>query len=103
MYEPPRRYNITITVTHDDGQPPDPVIFAATAGRAAWRRSASIVSAYTADQIISVVTVHAPGRYAAVAVARAVVSDALKHQAPAPSQHAGEARRDAATPQTSAA
>jgi len=30
-----------------------------------------------------VVTVDAPGRHAAVAVARAIVSDALKHQAPA--------------------
>jgi hypothetical protein len=40
---------------------------------------------YVADQIISVVTVHAPGRYAAAAVARAVVSDALKHQVPASS------------------
>ena len=58
---------------------------------------------HTADQIISVVTVRAPGRYAAEAVARAVVSDALQHQIPAPSQHAGEARRGAAAPRTSAA
>ena len=103
MYEPPSRYNITITVAREDGRLPDPVSFAVAAGRAAWRRSASIVSAYTADQIISVVTVFAPGRYAAVAVARAVVSEALKHQVPAPGRHAGEARRDAAAPRMPAA
>ena len=103
MYELPGHYNVTITIAREDGRLPDPVGFAAAADRAAWRRSASIVSAYTADQIISVVTVHAPGRYAAVAVARAVVSDALKHQVPAPSQHAGEARRRAVAPRTSAA
>ena len=98
-----RRYNVTITIAREDGRLPDPVSFAAAAGRAAWRRSASIVSAHTVGHIISVVTVHAPGRYAAEAVAWAVVSDALKHQGPAPSQHAGQARRGAAAPQTSAA
>jgi hypothetical protein len=103
MAEPPRRYNVTITVAREDGRLPDLVSFAAAAERAAWRRSASIVTAHTADQIISVVTVHAPGRYAAEAVARAVVSDALKHQVPAVGQHAGEARRGAASPRTSAA
>ena len=103
MYEPPSRYNVTITITRKGDWLPDPVSFAVAADRAAWRRSASIVSAYTADQIISVVTVFAPGRYPAVAVARAVVSEALKHQVPAPSQRAGEARRDAAAPRMPAA
>jgi len=103
MYEPPSRYNITITIARKGDWLPDPVSFAAAADRAAWRRSASIVSAYTADQIISVVTVHAPGRYAAAAVARAVVSDALKHQVPASSRHEGAARRGAVAPRTSAA
>ena len=103
MYEPLSRYNVTITVAREDGRLPDPVGFAVAADRAAWRRSASIVSAYTADQIISVVTVHAPGRYAAAAVARAVVSDALKHQVPASSRHEGAARRGAVAPRTSAA
>ena len=37
--------------------------------------------AHLTDKIISVVTVHAPDRYAAAAVARAVVSSALKRQA----------------------
>ena len=35
--------------------------------RAAWGRSASIISAHLADKIISVVTVAASHRYAAVA------------------------------------
>ena len=103
MYEPPCRYNVTITVAREGARHPDPVRFAVAADRAAWRRSASIVSVHTADQLISVVTVHAPSRYAAVAVARAVVSDALKHQVPASGQHAGEARRRATAPPTSAA
>ena len=103
MDEPPSRYNVTITITRDGGRLPDPANFAAAADRAAWRRSASAVSAYTAGQVITVVTVHAPGRYAAVAVARAVISDALQHQAPAPGQHAGQARGHAAVPRTPAA
>ena len=40
--------------------------------------TASIVSAHTASQIVSVVTVLAADQPAAVAVALAVVSDALK-------------------------
>ena len=103
MYEPPSRYNVTITVACEGDWLPDPVSFAVAADRAAWRRSASIVSAYTADQIISVVTVHAPGRYAAEAVARAVVSEALERQVPVPTQHAGEARRGTAAPRMPAA
>jgi hypothetical protein len=82
MYEPPSRYNVTVTVTFDDGELPDPVTFAVAADQAAWRRSASIVSAHMTDRIISIVTVYAPDRDAAVAVARAVVADALKRQDP---------------------
>jgi len=70
MNEPLSRYNITVTVGCDGGCPPDPAAFAAAADQAAWRRSASIISAHLADKIISVVTVTAPGRYAAAAVAR---------------------------------
>lgn len=103
MYEPPSRYNVTITISREGGRLPDPISFAMAADQAAWRRFACIVSAHTADQIISVVTVHTPGRHAAVAVARAVVSDALERQVPASGQHAGEARRRAAVPRTPAA
>jgi hypothetical protein len=84
MHEPPGRYDLIIKVARDDGQLPDPVTFAVAADRAASRRFASIISVHMADTIINVVTVTAPGRYAALAVARAVVSDALKLQAPSP-------------------
>jgi hypothetical protein len=78
MYEPTSQYNVTVTVTRDDGELPDPVTFAVAADQAAWRRSASIVSAHMTDRIISIVTVYAPDRDAATAVARAVVADALR-------------------------
>jgi hypothetical protein len=103
MYKPPRRYDVTITIAREGGWLPDPVSFAAAAGRAAWRRSASIVSAHTADTIISVVTVDAPSRYAAATVARAIVSAALKHQAPAPSQPTDDPGRRAGAHRASAA
>jgi hypothetical protein len=104
MYEPPSRYNVTITVSRDqDGQLPDPIAFAVAADEAAWRRSASIVSAHTDDRIISIVTVHAPDRYAAVTVARAVVSDALRHRAASVGQSAGDARAEAESLPPSAA
>jgi hypothetical protein len=47
------------------------------AGQAASSRAASVVSAHTAGQIITVVTVEAAHRSAAEAVALAVVSEAL--------------------------
>jgi hypothetical protein len=96
MYEPPSRYNVTVTVALDeDGRLPDPVTFAVAADEAAWRRSASIVSAHTADKIISIVTVSAPDRFAAVAVARAVVSDALRRADASGDLSADDARRQA--------
>src|ERR1700749_89041 len=76
---PPRRYDITITVDRDGGDHPDPAEFAVEAGRAASARAASLVSAHTASQIISIVPVLAADQPAAVAVALAVVADALKH------------------------
>jgi hypothetical protein len=79
MTEPPRRYDVTITLCRDCGYLPNPAEFAVAAGRAASARAASIASAHTADQIISIVTVLAADQPAAVAVALAVVSDALKH------------------------
>jgi hypothetical protein len=82
MNEPPCRYDVTVTVERDGNSRPDPAAFTAAANRAARSRSASIISAHLADKIISVVTVTAPYRHAAAAVARAVVSDALRCQAP---------------------
>jgi hypothetical protein len=55
------RYDVTITVDRDGGYLSNPVEFAAAAGQAALRRAAIIVSAHTAEQIISVVTVEATG------------------------------------------
>jgi hypothetical protein len=81
MYELPGRHDVIIRVGGDGGQLPDAVAFAAAADQAASRRSASIVTVNTADTIIVVVTVDAPGWFAARAVARAIVSDALDHQA----------------------
>ena len=97
-HEPPGRYDVIIRVARDiirvardGGQLPDPVTFAVAADQAASRRFASIISVHMADTIINVVTVTAPGRYAALAVARAVVSDALKLQAPSPIQLGSDA------------
>jgi hypothetical protein len=54
-----------------------------------------VISAHLADKIITVVTVTAPDQYAAVAVARAVVCDAVKRQAPS-SSHSADDRAEAA-------
>jgi hypothetical protein len=79
MTEPPCHYDVTITLGRDCGDHPNPAEFAVAAKRAASARGASIVSAHTADQIVSIVTVLAVDQPAAVVVALAVVSDALKH------------------------
>lgn len=53
-------------------------VFVSREQQAASARAASIVSAHTAGQIVSIVTILAADQPAAVAVALAVVSDALK-------------------------
>ena len=78
MTEAPRRYDVTITVDQDGGHHPNPAKFAVAARQAASARAASIVSTHTAGQIVSIVTVMAADQPAAVAVALAVVSDALR-------------------------
>ena len=78
MTEPPHRCDVTITVDQGGGHHPNPSEFAVAAQQAASARAASIVSAHTAGQIVSIVTVLAADQPAAVAVALAVVSDALK-------------------------
>jgi hypothetical protein len=60
---------------------PRPAEFAMAAEQAASARAASIVSAHTASQIVSIVAVLAADQSAAVAVALAVVSDALRRPA----------------------
>jgi hypothetical protein len=80
MTEVPRRYDVNNHPGQgrDGGHLRNPAEFAVAAGRAASARTASIVSTRTADEIISIVTVLAADQPAAVAVALAVVSDALK-------------------------
>ena len=78
MTEAPRRYDVTITLDEDGGHHPNPADFAMAAQQAASVRAASIVSAHTAGQIVSIVTVLAADQPAAVAVALAVVSYALR-------------------------
>lgn len=80
MNESPNRYDVTVTVTRDGGYLPDPAEFAVGA-EAASGRASSVMSAHMAEQIISVVTVEAAERSSAVAVALAVVSEALKRPA----------------------
>ena len=82
MDKPPSRYDVTVRVAKDDGRQPDPAAFAAAASQAASSRNASVISAHTAEEIICVVCVAAPDRPAAVAVALAVVADALRAEDP---------------------
>jgi len=76
--EPPVRYDVTVTVATDGGSGPDPPGFAAAAGQAASSRNATVMSARMREKINSIVTVQAPDLSSAVAVARAVVSEALR-------------------------
>src|SRR5271165_4294616 len=84
MDKPPSRYGVTVRVAKDDGHPPDPATFAAAASQAASSRNASIISAHTAEEVICVVSIAAPDRPSAVAVAL-VVADALRAEDPVPS------------------
>ena len=81
MAEPPIRYDVTVTVATDGGCGPDPSGFAVAAGQAAAGRNASVMTAHTWDKIISIVTIQAPDRSSAVAVALAVVSEVLRRPA----------------------
>ena len=86
MTEPPGRYDVTVTVARDGGSFPDPAEFAVAAEQAASSRAATVVSAHTAEQIISVIPVQPADWSAAVAVALAVVSEALRCPAASPSR-----------------
>ena len=88
MNEPPRRHDITIRVAKQAGRHPDPATFAAAASQAAAGRDASTLSAHTANEIICVVSVTTATGPQAVAVALAVVADALsaEDRLPSPSR-----------------
>ena len=77
MNERPSRHEVTVRVANDNGHQPNPAAFAVAASRAASSRNASVVSAHTADEIICIVTVAAPDRPSAVALALTVVAGAL--------------------------
>ena len=77
MTKPRRRYDVTITVDQTAAAFPHRPEFALAAQQAASAGAASIVAAHTAGQIISAVTGPAGDQPAAVAIALAVVSDAL--------------------------
>jgi hypothetical protein len=79
-------YDVTVAVDRDGGYLPGPGEFAVAAGQAASARGASVMSAHTAEKIISIVTVKAADRPAAVAVALAVVSEALRRPVALPSR-----------------
>lgn len=86
MSDSPSCYDVTITVDRDGGYLPGPAEFAVPAEQAASARAASVMSAHTAEKIINIVTVQAADRPAAVAVALAVVSDALTRPVASPSR-----------------
>jgi hypothetical protein len=88
MRKPRSRHQVTVRVAKDDGHPPDPATFAVAASKAASSRNASVVSAHTAEEVICVVCVAAPDRPAAVAVALAVLAEALRagDRVPSPSR-----------------
>ncbi len=81
MIGAPSRYDVTVTVDRDGGPSSQPVEFVMAAEQAASARAASVVTAHTADQIISAATVEAADRSTAVAVALAVVSKAPRRPA----------------------
>lgn len=73
-----RRYNVTVTIRKDGGSCPDPAEFTAAANEAAAKRAAGgVMSAHTAEKIISIVVVEAADQSSAVATGLAVVSEAL--------------------------
>ena len=81
MSKPPSRYDVTVRAGHDDGHQLNPAALIDTASQAVSSRNATVISTHTADEIICVVTVHAPDRPSAVAVALAVVAEAVKSDA----------------------
>ena len=62
MTKAPSRYDVTIRVAKQDGHQPDPAAFAVMANQAASSRNASLVSAHTAQEVICLLSVAAPGR-----------------------------------------
>ena len=70
---PSRRYHVTVTAARDGEYLSDPAAFAPTA-----RHGSGVISAQSAEHIITAVTVETSDRAPAVAVALSVVLDALR-------------------------
>jgi hypothetical protein len=81
MHEPPHQFDVTVTVARDGGCLPGPAEFAPAVQQAASSKNASVMTAHTAEKIISIVTVQTADRSSALAVALAVVSEALTRPA----------------------
>jgi hypothetical protein len=78
MNEPPRRHDITIRIATKPGPQPDPAAFAVTAAREAAARSAGVLTAHMAEEIICVVSVAAGTGPETAAIAMSVVAGALR-------------------------
>jgi hypothetical protein len=67
MTEPPDCCDVTVAVDRDGGYLPHPAEFCAAVEKAASARAASVISAHTAERIISIVTIqaadHGPHRF----------------------------------------
>jgi hypothetical protein len=74
-----RRYHVQITVQRSGWLDPDPAVYAARAQQAAAARRPvdGVISAHTAAEVITVVTVDAPDQASAVSCGLAVVAEAL--------------------------
>ncbi len=81
----PRRFDVIVTITREDGSLPDPAKFAVAARHAASSRAVDgdLMFAYTAQKVItSMAGAGTPDACSAAAVALAVVSEALQAAAP---------------------
>jgi len=81
----PRRFDVIVTITREDGSLPGPAKFAVAARHAASSRAVDgdLMFAYTAQKVItSMAVAGTPGACSAAAVALAVVSEALQAAAP---------------------
>jgi hypothetical protein len=78
MIDPLNHYNVVVAVARGSGRLPGPAEFTAAAEQAASSRAASVMTAHTAEKIISLVTVETADKSPAMVVALAVVSETLK-------------------------
>jgi hypothetical protein len=80
------RFNVTVSITQEDGSLPDPDRFTAAARQAASDRpiDGDLMFAWTVRKAITSMAVAVPDESSAVAVALAVASEALRNPAALP-------------------